>query len=125
MYFFLFTHVFNLFCRLLTLEELESKREAARLRLKLKNEERQKVEESTKGDPSLVPPDPPEAVTSLDVNNTSPIATNFEQNNTEKKDQYFVAFARVFSGTLRIGQKIFVLGPKYDPSLTYDTDGVS
>lgn len=28
----------------------------------------------------------------------------------------FIAFARVFSGVVRKGQKIFVLGPKYDPS---------
>lgn len=30
----------------------------------------------------------------------------------------FVAFARVFSGTLRRGQELYVLGPKYDPSTT-------
>ncbi|KAG8575512.1 hypothetical protein GDO81_009586 [Engystomops pustulosus] len=28
---------------------------------------------------------------------------------------YFIAFARVFSGVVRRGQRIFVLGPKYDP----------
>ncbi|XP_038623198.1 elongation factor-like GTPase 1 [Tachyglossus aculeatus] len=28
----------------------------------------------------------------------------------------FIAFARVFSGVVRKGQKIFVLGPKYDPA---------
>lgn len=28
----------------------------------------------------------------------------------------FVAFARVFSGVLKRGEKLFVLGPKYDPS---------
>ncbi|XP_042679841.1 elongation factor-like GTPase 1 isoform X2 [Centrocercus urophasianus] len=28
----------------------------------------------------------------------------------------FIAFARVFSGVVRRGQKIFVLGPKYDPA---------
>lgn len=27
----------------------------------------------------------------------------------------FVAFARVFSGTLRKGQELYVLGPKHDP----------
>ena len=30
--------------------------------------------------------------------------------------QVFIAFARVFSGTLRKGQKLLVLGPKYDPA---------
>ncbi|XP_069481105.1 elongation factor-like GTPase 1 [Ambystoma mexicanum] len=29
----------------------------------------------------------------------------------------FIAFARVFSGVVRRGQKIFVLGPKYDPAV--------
>ncbi|XP_073509236.1 elongation factor-like GTPase 1 isoform X3 [Phyllobates terribilis] len=29
---------------------------------------------------------------------------------------YFIAFARVFSGVVRRGQRIFVLGPKYDPA---------
>lgn len=32
----------------------------------------------------------------------------------------FVAFARVFSGTLKRGQEVYVLGPKYDPSTTMD-----
>ena len=27
----------------------------------------------------------------------------------------FIAFARVFSGTLKPGQDVYVLGPKYDP----------
>ncbi|XP_041917809.1 elongation factor-like GTPase 1 isoform X1 [Alosa sapidissima] len=30
--------------------------------------------------------------------------------------EHFVAFARVYSGTVRRGQKVFVLGPKYDPT---------
>ena len=28
----------------------------------------------------------------------------------------FVAFARVFSGTLKPGQEVYVLGPKYQPT---------
>lgn len=32
------------------------------------------------------------------------------------EQQKFVAFARVFSGTLRKGQSIYVLGPKHDPT---------
>ena len=32
----------------------------------------------------------------------------------------FIAFARVYSGTLRAGQEVWVLGPKYDPALTAD-----
>jgi ribosome assembly protein 1 len=30
----------------------------------------------------------------------------------------FIAFARVFSGKLRVGDEVFVLGPKYDPSVS-------
>lgn len=30
--------------------------------------------------------------------------------------EHFIAFARVFSGVVKRGQKIFVLGPKYDPA---------
>lgn len=33
----------------------------------------------------------------------------------------FIGFARVFSGTLRKGQQLYVLGPKYDPSLMKDS----
>ncbi|XP_071518926.1 elongation factor-like GTPase 1 [Panulirus ornatus] len=32
------------------------------------------------------------------------------------EEEVFVAFARVFSGTLQAGQKVYVLGPKHDPS---------
>jgi ribosome assembly protein 1 len=32
-------------------------------------------------------------------------------------DQVFVAFARVFSGCVRKGQKLYVLGPKHDPAI--------
>ncbi|XP_072134445.1 elongation factor-like GTPase 1 isoform X2 [Mobula birostris] len=38
-----------------------------------------------------------------------------EQQESEQKD-HFIAFARVYSGTIRRGQKLYVLGPKYDPS---------
>ncbi|MPC25037.1 Elongation factor-like GTPase 1 [Portunus trituberculatus] len=32
------------------------------------------------------------------------------------EEEVFIAFARVFSGTLTVGQKVYVLGPKHDPS---------
>lgn len=31
-------------------------------------------------------------------------------------DQVFIAFARIFSGRLQRGKKLFVLGPKHDPA---------
>lgn len=33
----------------------------------------------------------------------------------EKKDSVLIGFARIFSGTLREGQTVYVMGPKYDP----------
>nr|XP_029510369.1 elongation factor-like GTPase 1 [Oncorhynchus nerka] len=34
----------------------------------------------------------------------------------EEGKETFVAFARVYSGVVRRGQKVFVMGPKYDPA---------
>ena len=34
----------------------------------------------------------------------------------EEENHVFIAFARVFSGKLRKGQQLYVLGPKYEPS---------
>jgi len=34
----------------------------------------------------------------------------------DKDGQVFVGFARVYSGTVRKGQKLYVLGPKHDPA---------
>lgn len=33
----------------------------------------------------------------------------------EEQKQTFIAFARIYSGVVRKKQKVFVLGPKYDP----------
>ena len=43
-------------------------------------------------------------------------ATNVETNENQSEN-VFLAFARVFSGRLRRGQKIFVLSPRHDPAL--------
>lgn len=34
----------------------------------------------------------------------------------EQQRETFIAFARIYSGVVRKGQKVFVLGPKYDPA---------
>lgn len=38
------------------------------------------------------------------------------ENQENENKETFVAFARVFSGVVKKGQKVFVLGPKYDPA---------
>ncbi|XP_040058620.2 elongation factor-like GTPase 1 [Gasterosteus aculeatus] len=45
----------------------------------------------------------------------------------EEEQQTFVAFARVYSGVAKKGQRVFVLGPKYDPGQGLSTlpEGVS
>jgi len=38
----------------------------------------------------------------------------------DDNEQVFIAFARVFSGTVRRGQTLYVLGPKHDPCKVLD-----
>ena len=40
-------------------------------------------------------------------------------------EQVFIAFARVFSGTVKQGATLYVLGPKHDPALVLEQVGVS
>ncbi|XP_032906109.1 elongation factor-like GTPase 1 isoform X2 [Amblyraja radiata] len=97
--------------RPLTREEIVQRREQARTRLaeKLANQGKQMGENSeipaanasTRGD--QVPSQMEQA------------ALNASQQKSEQKD-HFIAFARVYSGTVRRGQKLFVLSPKYNPS---------
>ncbi|KAM3165018.1 Tr-type G domain-containing protein [Lachancea thermotolerans] len=38
----------------------------------------------------------------------------------EESDEVMIGFARLYSGTLKVGQKVSVLGPKYDPRFPAD-----
>jgi len=39
-----------------------------------------------------------------------------KQDEQEQRDEHvFIAFARVFSGTIKRGQELYVLGPKHEP----------
>ncbi|CAG8495045.1 4846_t:CDS:10 [Diversispora eburnea] len=38
------------------------------------------------------------------------------ENEESQPKETFIGFARLYSGTIRVGQKLYVLGPKYDPS---------
>jgi len=40
---------------------------------------------------------------------------DMESTASDDDQQVFIAFARVFSGTVRRGQMLYVLGPKHDP----------
>lgn len=56
------------------------------------------------------------------------ISVNVEENKSEilvepvqnENDIMFIAFGRIYSGTIRRGQDVFVLGPKHDPSKITD-----
>lgn len=40
---------------------------------------------------------------------------------TDDNQQVFIAFARVFSGVVRRGRTLYVLGPKHDPCRVVDS----
>lgn len=48
-------------------------------------------------------------------------ALTVKSTSEEEEKEHFVAFARVYSGVVRRGQRVFVLGPKYDPAITLRT----
>lgn len=39
-----------------------------------------------------------------------------EERDSDKEEQVFVAFARIFSGSVKKGKQLYVLGPKHDPA---------
>ncbi|XP_067873831.1 elongation factor-like GTPase 1 [Heterodontus francisci] len=102
--------------RPLTQEEIAQRREQARKRHaeKLVNQTQQ-LEQS-----------PPGKTLEISTVNTSTrdiqVTSQMEQadlnacKQESQQKEHFIAFARVYSGTIRRGQKLFVLGPKYDPS---------
>lgn len=55
------------------------------------------------------------------------VTVNNEENKPEviepsqiENDVMFIAFGRMYSGTIRRGQEMYVLGPKHDPSKITD-----
>lgn len=57
------------------------------------------------------------------IKEISSSVTNNEENKPEavertqnENDIMFIAFGRIYSGTIRRGQEVYVLGPKHDPS---------
>ncbi|KAI4876963.1 hypothetical protein NFI96_017652 [Prochilodus magdalenae] len=119
-------------CRPLTQEEIAQRRELARQR----HAERQAAGQSVEN------PESANAQTATSANNTNTgkqqavytdglcartEALTVKAAVGEEEKEHFIAFARVYSGVVRRGQKIFVLGPKYDPALSLTTlpDGCS
>uniref|UniRef100_A0A8C3J9C9 Elongation factor-like GTPase 1 n=1 Tax=Calidris pygmaea TaxID=425635 RepID=A0A8C3J9C9_9CHAR len=102
--------------RPLTQEEIAHRRELAKRRHAEKLAANQGKELSEK---------PPSENSSENHSHASPnssvdgterrVRSNAMKQEADDKES-FIAFARVFSGVARRGQKIFVLGPKYDPA---------
>lgn len=42
-----------------------------------------------------------------------------EEEPVAEKNEHIIGFARLYSGTIRVGQKLYVLGPKYDPAFPH------
>lgn len=94
--------------KVLTSEEIAARRELARQRL---------ADKLAK---------PSEVTTDIKEVDGEPLPDNEDTNSFEKDnndnnvnkpedDDAFIAFARVYSGTLKKGKKLYILGPKYDP----------
>ena len=83
--------------RPLTQEELAQRREQARLK------HSEMLTEAKEEPQAAIAASQPETQNS-----------NQSLNVSQPQDQ-FIAFARVYSGEIRKGQKLFVLGPNYDP----------
>lgn len=107
--------------RPLTQEELAQRRELARQRHAIKMAAEQRETEGTASENSPVEgPISTEKMESLTLKDSKP-------EEEEEPKEAFIAFARVYSGVVKKGQKIFVLGPKYNPSqgLSMLPEGVS
>uniref|UniRef100_A0A3B1IVE0 Elongation factor-like 1 n=1 Tax=Astyanax mexicanus TaxID=7994 RepID=A0A3B1IVE0_ASTMX len=107
-------------CRPLTQEELAQRRELARQR----HAERQATSQIAE-DPDSASAGGAQTATPTNNTNTGKehavsLSVKPAEEEEEKKE-HFIAFARVYSGVVRRGQRVFVLGPKYDPALTLRT----
>lgn len=89
----------------LTAEEMAHRRERAR---QLREEQKQNNDNS---EPTSVNKE-----TQDNVNKDTEKNAKDEQEKEDKEQLAFIAFARVFSGKVRKGDKVYVLGPKHDPS---------
>ncbi|XP_058824984.1 elongation factor-like GTPase 1 [Topomyia yanbarensis] len=64
----------------------------------------------------------PKSISQSVVDCLAKLTLDSGQSNAQPEEEIFLAFARVYSGTLRRGDKVFVVGPKHDPkSLALET----
>lgn len=95
----------------LTQEEIARKRELARQRIQQRNQELEAGIQSLNITNGLV-----DGSTELEQKRDDPAEAEKEE------EAVFIAFARVYSGTLKKGSKIFALNPKHDPSTIINLD---
>lgn len=86
------------------MEEIAKRRELARMKHALKNSII-KTDDSVK-----------ELNTAIATENKPDVVEPILNDN----DVMFIAFGRIYSGTIRRGQEMYVLGPKHDPSKVLD-----
>lgn len=91
--------------KILTAEEIAKRREAARLKHALKNT-LTKTEDSSE--------------TEFSTNSANTQENKSQETTQNENDIMFIAFGRIYSGTIRRGQEVYVLGPKHDPSKVSD-----
>ena len=94
--------------RRLTQEELEQRREIARQRHAEKME-REHLMENNRG--------------LIEANTIKPVSKEEKEESSEKEEpseNVLIAFARVYSGMIREGSEVYVLGPKHNPRIVLD-----
>lgn len=84
----------------IAVRKLQARQRHAELMLK-QEQEKSEVSEANQSESTAPSGDVVKGVEGLEIEDAGPV---------------FIAFARVFSGTLRKGQDLYVLGPKYDPA---------
>jgi len=58
----------------------------------------------------------PKAINHDSTANPLPAPENTEEVQPDESGERFIGFARIFSGVLKKGSKVFILGPRYDPA---------
>jgi len=91
----------------LTADEIASRREQAKQRI---------LDRQNRAEVDTLEPDLATGVTNIESSSNEQHKVEDSRRNDEA-DLSFIAFARVYSGTVRKGQHLYVLGPKYDPSI--------